>query len=381
MRYFTLLITAVLITAGFQASARCYADFSISQNGSTFTFYDSSYTVNGRSMNWDFGDGTSGIGSVVTHTYNTQDTFEVCLVIEDTLNNCSDTICKIVTNTGSGNSSICNLGMLFSPSALDPYKYTFVNISTGASSYKWLFPGGDTSVAARPIYDFDTSGVFEVCLVGYDTAGNSCDTICRNVTISNSSGNKCDASFTFSSRGLVNTFFSNAGGRELLWMFGDGDTSNRTNPIHIYDSLGTYNVCLYVYDSTATGRVLCDSNCQTITIGNVGGNNCNAAFSYTSNGLVNTFFSNAGGRELLWKFGDGDTSDRTTPIHIYDSLGTYTVCLYVYDSTATGRVLCDSSCKTITLSSSNGNNCIASFDYVVDSSNSKRISFVNNSSD
>lgn len=382
MKYFRLILITLFASIGLQASARCNADFSYTQNGSTFTFYDSSYTVNGSKSHWSFGDGTSAVGDIVTHSYNTQDTFEVCLVVEDTVANCLDTICKFVSNitSGGGNTSGCNLGMLFSPTPADPYKYTFVNISNGADSYLWLFPNGDTSTAARPIYDFDTLGVFEVCLVGLDTGGNACDTICRNVTITNSSGNSCSARFTFVSQGLVNSFTSYSQGRQVRWELGDGDTSDRTSPIHIYDTLGTYTVCLYVYDSTANGAVvLCDSSCQTITIGGAGGNSCNASFTYSSRGLLNTFFSNAAGKTLVWDFGDGDTSMRPTPIHIYDSLGTYTVCLYVYDSTASGLSVCDSSCQIITIGSSGGNNCAASFSYNLDSLNFKKVYFNNSS--
>lgn len=193
----------------------------------------------------------------------------------------------------------------------------------------------------------------------------------------------CNASFTFNSRGLVNTFFSNAPGKVLKWTFGDGDTSDRTSPIHIYDTLGTYTVCLYVYDSTSRGLVLCDSSCQTITLG--GSNNtCSASFTYQSRGLVNTFISNSSGtngRRVRWTFGDGDTSDKISPIHIYDTLGTYTVCLYVYDSTSRGWNLCDSSCQTITVGSGSGGgrNCSASFNYSIDSLNNQKIIFNNTS--
>lgn len=165
----------------------------------------------------------------------------------------------------------------------------------------------------------------------------------------------------------------------MKWTFGDGDSSFRTSPIHIYDTMGTYTVCLYVYDSTANGFFICDSSCKTITISG-SGSNCNASFTYQSQGLVNTFFSNANGRRVRWAFGDGDTSDRSSPIHIYDTIGTYTVCLYVYDSSANGYYVCDSSCQTITIgSNTGGNNCKAQFTYSVDSANSKRIDFTNSS--
>jgi PKD repeat protein len=49
-----------------------------------------------------------------------------------------------------------------------------------------------------------------------------------------------------------------------LWQFGDGATSLDQNPIHVYDTVGTYNVSLYIIGLTET-QVKTVEHCITVT--------------------------------------------------------------------------------------------------------------------
>ena len=40
-----------------------------------------------------------------------------------------------------------------------------------------------------------------------------------------------------------------AGAASYFWLFGDGQTSTETNPIHDYGSFGTYTCLLYTSDA------------------------------------------------------------------------------------------------------------------------------------
>lgn len=50
-----------------------------------------------------------------------------------------------------------------------------------------------------------------------------------------------------------------------LWSFGDGDTSSQTNPTHVYDSIGTFNVTLYAFNCGLT-----DVDFQALNIDSIG---------------------------------------------------------------------------------------------------------------
>lgn len=123
------------------------------------------------------------------------------------------------------------------------------------------------------------------------------------------------------------------------WDFGDGNTSDLQNPVHIYEQAGFYNVCLYVEDTCYHAEY-----CEMIEI-------CleapTAGFTFTNQNL-DAFFQNetdlAG--TFYWDFGDGYFSDLENPWHNYQQSGEYLVCL-----TATNSCGTDSFCETVEICS------------------------------
>lgn len=80
--------------------------------------------------------------------------------------------------------------------------------------------------------------------------------------------------------------------------------------------------------------------------------NVDAAFQTPPSGCApyNAFFDNisAGGQQFFWDFGDGTTSTQTSPRHIYNTPGTYTIRLSAVDSATCN--ISDSASFTITVS-------------------------------
>lgn len=90
---------------------------------------------------------------------------------------------------------------------------------------------------------------------------------------------------------------------------------------------------------------------------------CASNFSYSVNGLAATFVDASRASTPLfpitswnWDFGDGGTSTSQNPSHTYAAAGTYTVCLIISDGSCT-----DTSCQVLTVPSTGGGNCAASF--------------------
>jgi PKD repeat protein len=121
------------------------------------------------------------------------------------------------------------------------------------------------------------------------------------------------------------------------WHFGDGDSSNFTQPVHIYDSLGTYTVCLTVFTDSG-----CDSTfCQDIVVNA----KPQADFSFQNDVCANfqpiqflNYSTNSMGNIISyeWYFGDGNSSTQFNPQYTYQTPGTYDVKLVVTN---------DSGCK------------------------------------
>ncbi|MCH8330234.1 MAG: choice-of-anchor B family protein [Bacteroidetes bacterium] len=124
---------------------------------------------------------------------------------------------------------------------------------------------------------------------------------------------------------------------QWLWNFSDGDTSSTANPMHTYNSAGSYNVCL-----TVTNSFGMNTYCEEI----VAQEYPTALFSYTID-TVNTlkvYFDDqsTAATSWMWDFGDGDQSNLTMPTHEYDTAGTYNVCLV-----ASNIVGADTSCQNL----------------------------------
>ncbi|MAJ28373.1 hypothetical protein CBD41_02995, partial [bacterium TMED181] len=117
----------------------------------------------------------------------------------------------------------------------------------------------------------------------------------------------------------------------LVWDFGDGSTSNRPTPSHVYTAAGTYTVTLTVTGPGGSDTEICQDCIEVgypapvaaFTSSTTSGTyDLPVQFSNTSTGVITS---------LLWDFGDGSTSTEAMPNHTYTQAGTYTVTL-----TATG---------------------------------------------
>jgi uncharacterized membrane protein len=70
------------------------------------------------------------------------------------------------------------------------------------------------------------------------------------------------ATFTYADTGTVVYFTGNsANTTSWSWDFGDGSSGTQQNPAHAYVAVGTYTVCLVVFNDCGT-----DSTCQDITL-------------------------------------------------------------------------------------------------------------------
>lgn len=114
------------------------------------------------------------------------------------------------------------------------------------------------------------------------------------------------------------------------WDFGDGDSSIDTNPSHTYDTTGIYTVTLIVYnDELETSDTKVKS--RFITVGSsVGG--IQASDTLACPGTAITFEGIDPGNIDTWKWNFGDLSvdsisQESLPVHVYDSVGVYTVTL------------------------------------------------------
>ena len=138
-----------------------------------------------------------------------------------------------------------------------------------------------------------------------------------------------------------------------LWDFGDGIHSKHAmNATHTFTKPGTYNVTLTVTNAAGSNSVT-RPGYITVTAGSpaekpvadfyspeaekvLSGNNSDGIYE---NEVV-SFFDKSTGSPTAWKwdFGDGNTSTRRNPTHVYGKIGGYTVTLTVRNAAGSDTI-------------------------------------------
>ncbi|MEM1119709.1 MAG: PKD domain-containing protein [Bacteroidota bacterium] len=130
---------------------------------------------------------------------------------------------------------------------------------------------------------------------------------------------------------FVDTSFSEINGIvNWQWDFGDGENSSQQNPIHQYDNSGDYDISLLVTDENGctdreNAAITYAPAPTTLSFAESSEGGCNPTpitFTNTSNPIGADY-------DLLWDFGDGNTSTETSPTHVYEVEGVYTVSLFI----------------------------------------------------
>lgn len=257
---------SVAVGAGTQF---CAANFSVSINGPTVSFFNQSSGTN-LSYDWDFGDGTNSTATNPAKTYNAPGTYTVCLIVSNPTG-CSDTLCQPVVTTAG------NCQADFFPFALGGTSYIFFNQSflppgDTLTAVLWDFGDGASSTVPDTVsHTYASGGTYTVSLF-IQTSSGCTDTTTQQITVFPTT--PCFASFTTTPQGGTTvSFISTGAGASYFWDFDDnGNTSTAVNPTYTFSSPGSYDVTLTVQDSSCT-----DSFTQTVTVsgGPVG---CDADF-------------------------------------------------------------------------------------------------------
>ena len=203
----------------------------------------------------------------------------------------------------------------------------------------WNFGDGNTSTDQNPMHTFDEFGYHTVSLTITDTANECTSTVEQIILIDSAFPPICEADYFAmqDTNNLRKFYFYDAStvpaGQSVIWnwTFGDGNTSTEQNPVHTYAEEGDYGVCLTIQTNDFT----CDSwLCDTVTA--IESSNCETIFSYELDILNNVprsylFYDISDGNAIswLWDFGDGSFDQSQNPYHVYESPGTYNVCLSI----------------------------------------------------
>ncbi len=227
---------------------------------------------NNTAYYWNFGDGqldTTYSTGTLPHTYitGTIRTFIVQLIAENSCGRDTQTINIIVSPNTIQVNLQANGNQL---TGCAPHTVTFNNTSVGAAQLTWNFGDGSTPVVTSNnqvtvTHTYLTSGIF---IVQIRLQNNCSDTLIQR-TISVFS--KPIASFTVTNpivcTGTAVTFANTSQFADgFQWFWGDGNNSTGLNPLHIYNSAGSYEVILVASKINPSGISCTDTARRTIIV-------------------------------------------------------------------------------------------------------------------
>lgn len=161
----------------------------------------------------------------------------------------------------------------------------------------------------------------------------------RTICLVGQSGAMPVADFSFSDENIClgEVSFDNSGSQyfnTLFWDFGDGITSNQSNPIHTFPAVGTYKVTLRTTNSLGFDTISKFVTVNPLVV--------NFGMSTDTLQLSDTAYftdSTPNAVTWIWDFGDGTTSTQQNPSHNYAAQGLYNVKLTVIDNRSCSNTL------------------------------------------
>jgi len=223
-------------------------------------------------FSWAFGDGATGTGAAVYHTYSTTGSYSVLLTAKDSSPS-QQTATSQQTITVTSPPPPPSLTASFMESLSNSVVGQTVSFTGSASggtapyNYAWNFGDSSTGSGSSASHIYQTAGVYTVVLTVTDAAGHvvsATNTVTVTLPLS--------ASFTYSPSNpapLTNIQFTATatGGTapyNYSWDFGDGTTDTGAAATHSYLLPGTYTVTLTVVD--ANGLTTTASTTVTVAI-------------------------------------------------------------------------------------------------------------------
>ena len=306
------------------------ASFTYAIDSTTVNFTNTS--VNSNTYQWLFGDEIVHNWFLAvpdtnpTHTYSGYETFTVEMVATN--------LCGITDTVTVDITLVCPYTNLPVASFLymqDSLTVSFMNTSTDADNYIWYFGdeaiilppplGGNTEENPSHTYASDT--IYTVTLIASNSCGYT-DTLYYIIDL-NCNANAPVALFNYTNNNFTVSFANNSSDAVAYkWFFGDeilpadGDTSS--NPVHAYQSAGTYNAVLIAYNQCGVTDTLTTSVCVAL--------NPVAEFTNETDNLsIGLRNESTNAVSYTWYFGDGETSTIFEPIHTYAFYGTYAISL------------------------------------------------------
>jgi len=227
----------VMPNASFTAASVCYPDTTLFINTSIIP-------VGNMTYEWDFGNTYSATNTSPNHQYTADGNYQVELITTSN-NGCKDTAIQTYTILPKPLAKFVYDEVCYGLST--PFQDSSI-INTGTiNTYNWDFGDGASAGGTNPQHLYLNVGSYNVNLSVVSDQGCVHDTTIVAVVHPNPIANFdiTDACNNFAVQFANNASISQ-GTISNQWEFGDGGTSNQSDPSHVYNAVNLYNVKLLV---------------------------------------------------------------------------------------------------------------------------------------
>jgi gliding motility-associated-like protein len=325
--------TGNLVRTAYVNAADFNPDFNTSAllcSGSGVQFTDITNPAASGTSQWSFGDGQTGSGNSINHSFTMAGTYNVTMT--DQFGQCVVSQQKPVTILQSPTTAgfLVNAGTYCQA----PMIVSFTDTTQGAIKWLWNFTGNpaDTSSLQDPSFLYTNANQFNPTLTV--TAPNGCSitvteplntaqptaTIVMDTTLSPDATYCSDVTAHLSA-------ISQDTLAQYNWNLGDGTSSNSPTPVHMYTQPGTYYISLsFVTNHGCTGvaapidSVIVYPKPQAIFT---------ALDSTPCTSNMTELFTNLddSAAQFTWIYGDGssDINNNVFHVHTYNATGQYTI--------------------------------------------------------
>ena len=263
-----LLLLTLFIFMGMNAQKidDCNSSFTynkvLSISPLTINFTDlSTSTTTIQEWKWTFGDGEYSQKQNPEHQYTNAGAYIVKLEIIDNNNIWSqyiDTI-ELIANIKTVCSAKFNYRLLYiNPSFIYGFMDYSIAVNDSIISWEWDFGDGGISTSQNTIHNYISQGNYTVILK-ITTASLANYYYTQNIVVSGLK-DPCNVDFSYVEVSPLTLSFLNFSQSDYPviswhWDFGDGDTSNISEPTHEYPYDGIYNVSLTMTSANCTDNI------------------------------------------------------------------------------------------------------------------------------
>ncbi len=222
----------------------------------SFTFFNESTADAGsfapRTFVWDYGDGsppdTASFNPPRRHNFPAPGNYVISLTLLDTAFCNSPLTIKDTLRVNplvDARFSVDQLGCV-------PYTAVFDNNSLAGTDFIWDFGDGNGSTEVSPTYTYNIPGTYNVRLIAIDTS--TCNKVDTSDFVTITVSPIPDAQFDWAPnppQTNTPTQFTNqsTGAISYQWNFGDGEGSTDVNPLHQYNSTGSFKAELIAFNA------------------------------------------------------------------------------------------------------------------------------------